>query len=55
MPEEGGKVRDCVRGGLRGLYPPPLSEFGDSEKREGEIIIFKVKFAYLDSKSLWNL
>jgi hypothetical protein len=55
VPEEGGKVRDCVRGDLRGLCPPPLSEFGDSEKREREIVIFKVKFVYLDSKSQWGL
>ena len=41
MPEEGGKVRDWVRGELRGLYLPPPLKFGDSEKREREIIILK--------------
>ena len=40
---------------LRGLYPPPSSEFGDSEKKRKKIYIFEVKFAYLDLKSQLDL
>ena len=35
MPEEGGKVRDCVKGGLRGLYPSRILGF-TKEKRKSQ-------------------
>ena len=48
MPEEGGKVRDCVRGGVEGALSTSSLEIWGLRKKE---IILKVKFAYLDSKS----
>lgn len=53
MPEEGGKVRDCVRGGAEGaLSTSPLGIWGFRKKR---IYIFEVKFDYLDLKSQLGL
>ena len=53
MPEEGGKVRDCVGGGAEGaLSTSPLGIWGFRKKR---IYIFEVKFDYLDLKSQLGL
>ena len=52
MPEEGGKVRDCVRGGVEGALSTSSLEIWGLRKKE---IILKVKFAYLDSKSQLGL
>ena len=55
MPEEGGKVRDCVRGGAEvALSTSPLGIWGFRKKRN-KIYIFEVKFAYLDLKSQLDL